>query len=446
VTKFTSTIELDLVNDSYQWFSGDLEIIELREDYIEVRIGDLYGVLQGNFTKGYSSTISYFRVAKSSSEYMLLEDINVKLSVFDRAVSELGMRSFFGSADQFFGSDFNDNMRGFAGNDLIQGNAGNDSLVGDDGNDTLDGGTGDDELNGGGNNDLLFGRGGNDRLYGEADDDLLYGEAGDDILYGGFGNDLLDGDVGNDTAGYIGNSSSYKLTLGPSSTIVIDRNGAEGIDTLINIEQLAFTDRTLDLTNYSSLTQLNDAQFSDLAKVYVAYFNRAADAEGLYFWADKLAEGMDMPTIANNFSQSAEAKALYPNTADTSAFVTAVYANVLGRTPDQAGFEFWTTNLNNGSMQPATFVLSIIGGAQGADITYLSNKADLGVYFAAIKGMSDVADAQNVLNIFGDQATSNTAGAKASVDGHYSDATASGGGEFIFELVGIVNDPFAGVI
>ena len=60
--------------------------------------------------------------------------------------------------------------------------------------------------------------------------------------------------------------------------------------------------------------------------------------------------------------------------------------------------------------------------------------------------MSDVTDAQNVLNIFGDQATSNTAGAKASVDGHYSDATASGGGEFIFELVGIVNDPFAGVI
>jgi len=278
--------------------------------------------------------------------------------------------------------------------------------------------------------------------------DNAFGLDGNDLFTGRGGNDFLDGGLGQDTAKYLGNQSNYTLTFGQNSTSILDRRlgGGEGTDTLISIEKLTFADRTLDLTNYSSLTQLNDAQFSDLAKVYVAYFNRAADAEGLYFWADKLAEGMDMPTIASYFSQSAEAKALYPNTADTSAFVTAVYANVLGRTPDQAGFDFWTTNLNNGSMQPATFVLSIIGGAQGADITYLSNKADLGVYFAAIKGMSDVSDAQNVLNIFGDQATSNTGGAKASVDGHYSDATASGGGEFIFELVGIVNDPFAGVI
>ena len=276
-----------------------------------------------------------------------------------------------------------------------------------------------------------------------ATDDTIYGYDGNDQITGGGGNDLIDGGAGIDRSVYLANHSNFKLTLGPSSTIMTDRSGAEGTDTLINIEQLAFTDRTLDLDNYSSLTQLNDTQFSDLAKVYVAYFNRAADAEGLYFWADKLAEGMDMKTIASYFSQSAEAKALYPDTADTSAFVIAVYSNVLGRTPDLAGFDFWTTVLNNGTMQPATFVLSIIGGAQGADITYLSNKADLGVYFAAIKGMSDVTDAQNVLNIFGDQATSNTAGAKASVDGHYADATASGGGEFIFELVGIVNDPFA---
>ena len=271
----------------------------------------------------------------------------------------------------------------------------------------------------------------------------VYGFAGDDRIASGSGDDRIDGGEGIDTATYSGSQSNYKLTLGPSSTAITDRNGSEGTDTLINVEKLVFNGHALDLTNYSSLTQLNDAQFSDLAKVYVAYFNRAADAEGLYFWADKLAEGMDMETIASYFSQSAEAKALYPDTADTSAFVIAVYSNVLGRTPDLAGFDFWTTVLNNGTMQPATFVLSIIGGAQGADITYLSNKADLGVYFAAIKGMSDVTDAQNVLNIFGDQAASNTVGAKTSVDGHYADATASGGGEFIFELVDIVNDPFA---
>jgi hypothetical protein len=289
----------------------------------------------------------------------------------------------------------------------------------------------------------LYGGNGDDLLDGNEGYDWLYGGNGDDYFLYSVGNDFLDGGPGIDTANVGAATSGMKLTIQKTGALnVDDRNGQWGRDILVGVEVLVFSDRTLNMDNFSSLTQLNDAQFSDLAKVYVAYYNRAADAEGLYFWADKLAEGMDMATIASYFSQSAEAKALYPNTADTSAFVTAVYANVLGRTPDQAGFDFWTTNLNNGTMQPATFVLSIIGGAQGPDITYLSNKADLGVYFAAIKGMSDVADAQNVLNIFGDQATSNTAGAKASVDGHFTDATASGGGEFVFNLVGIVDNPF----
>lgn len=52
----------------------------------------------------------------------------------------------------------------------------------------------------------------------------------------------------------------------------------------------------------------------------------------------------------------------------------------------------------------------------------------------------------NVLNIIGDQSTSDTASAKVSVDGHFTNATASESGEFVLELVGIVNDPFAVVI
>jgi hypothetical protein len=290
----------------------------------------------------------------------------------------------------------------------------------------------------------VIGGNGIDTVTGNQANNTFIGDGGDDFFTGGSGDDFFTGGSGDDTSIMNSSAASVTVTFDKSGSIsVTDRNGTEGKDTLISVEKLTFADRTLDLDNYSSLTQLNDAQFSDLAKVYVAYFNRAADAEGLYFWADKLAEGMDMATIASYFSQSAEAKALYPDTANTSAFVTAVYANVLGRTPDQAGFDFWTTNLNNGAMQPASFVLSIIGGAQGADITYLSNKADLGVYFSTIKGMSDGVDAQNVLNIFGDQSTSNKSDAKTAVDGHYADAMASGGGEFIFNVVGIVSDPFA---
>lgn len=281
-------------------------------------------------------------------------------------------------------------------------------------------------------------------IHGSSGRDALAGTPEQDFMFGGGANDTINGGSEIDTAAYSGVRGNYTLTLSKNATTLTDRQGSEGRDTLINIEKLAFADQMLNLDDYTSLTQLSSSQFSDLAKVYVAYFGRAADAEGLYFWADKLAEGMDLHTIASYFSQSVEARTLYPNTADTSGFVSAVYANVLGRTPDQAGYDFWTTHLNDGSLSPATFVLSVIEGAQGADITYLSRKADLGVYFSAIKGMSDVTDAQDVLDIFGDQATSNAQGAKTSIDNYFSEASSDESGEFIFNLVGVVDDPFAG--
>lgn len=239
---------------------------------------------------------------------------------------------------------------------------------------------------------------------------------------------------------------------------IVNRNGDGTLNTLTNIKVAQFTDGTMDLNDFLDLTALSSDQFSDLAKVYVAYFNRAPDALGLYYWADKLAEGMLMSEIAGYFSQSTEAKELYSDalgsnsavnsggTINISAFITDVYANVLGRTPDQAGFDFWKTNLEVGNLSVATFILSVIGGAVGPDITYLVQKADLGIYFSAIKGMSNVGDAKDVMVLFGDQATSNTDAGKTSADGHFTDASASGSGEFLFELVGIVNNPFAGVI
>ena len=45
---------------------------------------------------------------------------------------------------------------------------------------------------------------------------------------------------------------------------------------------------------------------------------------------------------------------------------------------------------------------------------------------------------------FGDQETSNKLGAKTAIDGHYADATSAVDGEFLFDLVGVVDNPFTG--
>ena len=127
--------------------------------------------------------------------------------------------------------------------------------------------------------------------------------------------------------------------------------------------------------------------------------------------------------------------------------MTSVYDNVLGRTPDASGFEFWKSQVSNGRVSQGAFVLEVIGGAKNGgsaeDVRYLSQKTDLGIYFSAIKGMSDVADSVSVFQTLGGASTSNLACARAAVDQHYADAITANGGDFLFSLIGVIDDPFS---
>jgi hypothetical protein len=87
-------------------------------------------------------------------------------------------------------------------------------------------------LIGGADNNLLDGRGGNDTLSG-------YG--GSDTFIGGGGNDTLDGGVGVDTAIYAGSRASASVIRNANGTLTV-ATSAEGSDTLLNVEQLRFTD------------------------------------------------------------------------------------------------------------------------------------------------------------------------------------------------------------
>ena len=262
------------------------------------------------------------------------------------------------------------------------------------------------------------------------------------------GDQTLDGLGGIDTAVVGVQQNSITVSIDKNDTVIIlDRAGKGGTDTLSNIELLEFTDATLDMNAFSSLTQLSNDQFKTLVEMYVAYFNRAPDAEGLFFWADTFAEGSTLDQIAGNFFDQDETRTIYTDPSNTDAFVTAVYSNVLGRTPDQGGFDYWKARLAEGDVTQGAFVLKIIEAAKNSggpsDATYLSNKADLGIYYSAIKGLSDGADGRQVMATFGNQSSSDKLGAKAAIDGHFADAILDTGGEFLFNVVGVVDNPFA---
>jgi Ca2+-binding RTX toxin-like protein len=105
------------------------------------------------------------------------------------------------------------------------------TLTGDGGPNTMNGGAGDDTLIGKAGKDTLDGKAGNDTLDAGPNRDTLIGGAGDDMLLGG---------DGPDTAVYLLNAAAYEVTSGSNGQFFVA--GADGTDTLIDIETLQFAD------------------------------------------------------------------------------------------------------------------------------------------------------------------------------------------------------------
>lgn len=126
---------------------------------------------------------------------------------------------------------------------------------------------------------------------------------------------------------------------------------------------------------------------AQIAALYVGYFNRGADPEGLNYWLGQTQ--MSVVEIANSFAVQPEATATYsylaaPNLGNVAAidqFITEVYQNVFERAPDQAGLEFWRDEILNGK-PPGRVVVDIESGAQGEDKIILDRKTEVSAYYA----------------------------------------------------------------
>jgi serralysin len=83
--------------------------------------------------------------------------------------------------------------------------------------------------------------------------DTIVGNMADNRLTGGAGNDLLEGSGGANTAVYSGNFSDYHWSQNADSSLTIwdvRAGSADGIDTLRNIQYLAFRDQTIAVADH----------------------------------------------------------------------------------------------------------------------------------------------------------------------------------------------------
>lgn len=368
--------------------------------------------------------------------------------------------------DIMFGGLGSDTAEGGMGADLMSGGSGNDRLSGDDGSDVLAGNSGDDTLNGGSGNDALVDGSGNDSVFGGSGDDLIFDDAsllkpgGNEIyqlselgelfrVFGGNegsqgrgGNDYVDGGDGVDTALYAGPSSHYKLVVGSSTITVQDKVLADGLDNLVSVERTHFMDRTLDTTWFTKAASVPASQFTDLTDMYIAYFDRAPDALGLFYWASRLSDGMTLQQIAKSFFVQPETVAAYPAGQTTAEFVTEVYGNVLGRNPDQPGLNYWINSLQTGGVSKDEFMLAIIYGARAAtgspsDVQFLANRNLVGKDYAVTEGLSNLTWAKEAIADVDNSAASVQA-AYQTIDGFAAIAASPTTPELVVQLVGVV--------
>jgi hypothetical protein len=117
----------------------------------------------------------------------------------------------------------------------------------------------------------------------------------------------------------------------------------QGVSTFTGVDYLQFGNQTVAI-------DVGIGQNAGEAyRLYQAAFNRTPDQTGLDNWITQLDKGASIISVANAFINSPEFAATYGSNLSNSAFVNALYSNVLHRAPDAAGNAYWMGQLSSGS-------------------------------------------------------------------------------------------------
>lgn len=87
------------------------------------------------------------------------------------------------------------------------------------------------------------------------------------------------------------------------------------------------------------------ANVDPTARLYFAYLQRVPDKSGLQYWVNKKRTGTLISKISQTFAQSSEFTNKY-GTLTNRQFVTRIYTDVLARTADPSGVNYWTGQLD----------------------------------------------------------------------------------------------------
>lgn len=133
----------------------------------------------------------------------------------------------------------------------------------------------------------------------------------------------------------------YRSFLGRNGTPAEIQGWVDQLDAAA-LTEAQVVDGIMSLTEYVG-------RVPPIERLYFATFDRIPDYDGLMYWVNRLAQGFSLTAIAETFAGSPEFLATY-GTLTNEGYITQLYQNVLGRTPDAAELAFWTGQLESGAM------------------------------------------------------------------------------------------------
>ncbi len=218
------------------------------------------------------------------------------------------------------------------------------------------------------------------------------------------------------TATMTGPRNNYSIKRTAASFTLTDRGFAGGTTTLLSSHTaVQFSDFIVNLQIGDKSKTIPAATLNSIIEMYIAFFNRVPDANGLAYWIDQSKAGMTPDAMANNFYATAllySDVTHYTKDMSNTDFVKMIYKNVLGRTEvDQQGLDYWTAALAKpagtaGAETRGTLIKAIVAAAHGfkGDAQYgyvadlLDNKIAVGTYFAVQQGLNYLTDADSITN------------------------------------------------
>ena len=141
------------------------------------------------------------------------------------------------------------------------------------------------------------------------------------------------------------------------------------------------------------------ANESQIIKIYLGYFGRAADREGFDFWQAQADAGAALVDIAYSFSLSDEYQSVYGGLSNVE-LLDEIYSNLFDRLPDAEGKAYWLNELANGK-PVARLLVDVMSGAQGNDRIILENATIVSKDWTNSTPF-DLAAAQNAISSIGE--------------------------------------------